>query len=171
MNSLEQKFYEISPYDIEKAVKLIGRDWMLITVADGDSANVMTASWGCMGVLWNKPVATVFIRPQRYTFSLTEKSDRLSLAFFDESFRDVLSFCGSHSGRDCNKIDATGLSISQVDGVPAVAEASLILICRKLYADDLKPECFIDRELLDNYKKQDYHRAYILEIEKALIKK
>ncbi len=34
--------------------------------------NTMTASWGGLGVLWNKPMATIYVRPQRYTFQFLE---------------------------------------------------------------------------------------------------
>ena len=48
--------------------KLIGKDWMLITAGDKEKFNTMTASWGGVGIMWGKPVATAYIRPQRYTF-------------------------------------------------------------------------------------------------------
>ena len=51
-------FHEILPSDIENAIKLIGDDWMLITAANGENVNTMTASWGSFGVLWNRPVCT-----------------------------------------------------------------------------------------------------------------
>ena len=46
---------------------LIGKQWMLVTAGPADEFNTMTASWGGIGWLWNKPVAFVFIRPERYT--------------------------------------------------------------------------------------------------------
>ena len=163
-------FREVSPYETENALKLIGKDYMLITTPDGDSANAMTASWGCMGVLWNRPVALCFIRPQRYSFGLAEKSDRFSLAFFGSERRDVMALCGSKSGRDTDKIAACGLTLAELDGVPVISDASLLLVCKKLYADDLKENCFIDKALLENYKAGDYHRTYVLEIQKALVR-
>lgn len=170
-NNICEDFSEISPYETENALKLIGKDWMLITARDGDGANAMTASWGCMGVLWNKPVAVGFIRPQRYTFGLAEREERISLAFFGGQRRDALNICGSKSGRDCDKLALAGLSVADCDGVSVIREASMILICRKLYADDLREQCFIDSALLDNYKNGDFHRMYVWEIQKALIKK
>ena len=166
-----QTFFEVSPYEIENALKLIGKDWTLITARDGDKVNAMTASWGCMGVLWNKPVAVVFIRPQRHTFGLVEREERISLAFLDGDRRDALSLCGSKSGRDCDKLALAGLNTQEYDGVPVISEARLVLMGKKLYSDDLKKERFIDGALLDNYKNGDYHRMYVLEIEKALIRK
>ena len=164
-------YVEISPYELDNALKLIGKDWMLITVQDGEGANAMTASWGCMGVLWNKPVAVCFIRPQRYTYGLAENEERMSLAFFGEGYREALSLCGSKSGRDCDKLSLSGLTVSDVDGVPVIDQASTVIIGKKLYADDLKEDNFIEKAMLDNYKNKDFHRIYVLEIQKVLIKK
>ena len=164
-------YVEISPYELDNALKLIGKDWMLITVQDGEGANAMTASWGCMGVLWNKPVAVCFIRPQRYTYGLAENEDRMSLAFFGEGYRDALSLCGSKSGRDCDKLSLAGLTVSDVYGVPVIDQASTVIIGKKLYADDLKEDNFVDKAMLDNYKSKDFHRIYVLEIQKVLSKK
>lgn len=170
MNKLE-RFKEISPYELDNALKLIGKDWMLITARDGEKVNAMTASWGCLGVLWNRPIAVCFIRPQRHTFGLAEEQDRLSLAFFGQNRRDALSLCGTKSGRDCDKISEAGFTTSDADGVPVINEAQILVIGRKLYADYIKEDCFIDNKMLDFYKEKDFHKAYVLEIEKVLVKK
>ena len=34
--------------------KMIGDEWMLITAEKAGKVNTMTASWGGMGILWNK---------------------------------------------------------------------------------------------------------------------
>ena len=170
MNKLEQ-FKEISPYELDNTLKLIGKDWMLITARDGEKVNAMTASWGCLGVLWNRPIAVCFIRPQRHTFGLAEEQDRLSLAFFGQNRRDALSLCGTKSGRDCDKISEAGFTTSDADGVPVINEAQILVIGRKLYADYIKEDCFIDNKMLDFYKEKDFHKAYVLEIEKILVKK
>ena len=164
------EFRRAGTESIENAIKLIGKDWMLITVKDGDGANAMTASWGCLGELWHKPVAVCFVRPQRYTFGLTEEQDRFSLAFFDEEYREALRICGTKSGRDCDKLALSGLSCSEIDGVSVINEAKMVLICRKLYADYLREESFLDKSVLDNYKLKDYHRVYVAEIEQVLVK-
>lgn len=169
-------FRLISPEELENVFRLIGKDWMLITAAgkgqDGnDTVNTMTASWGGMGVLWNKPVAFCFIRPQRYTFTLTEQSERFSLSFLPEAYRGALRLCGSKSGRDTDKFAAAGLTSAFADGVPYVGEARLVLICRKLYTDVLKKDHFLDATLLSNYKDDDFHHVYAMEIESAYIKK
>ena len=96
-------FVEIEASNLENAIKLIGTDWMLITAADKEKVNTMTASWGCLGVLWNKNVCVAFVRPQRYTYEFIEKADTVSFSFFDEEYRDALRYCGSHSGRGFDK--------------------------------------------------------------------
>ena len=163
-------FREITPYETENALKLIGKDWMLITAKDNDKANAMTASWGCLGVLWNKPVAVCFIRPQRYTFELVQKEERISLAFLDDTYKSALNLCGTRSGRECDKLALAGLTVSDVDGVPVINEARLALVCRKLYVDSLNESSFLDSSLKSFYKDGDYHAFYVLEIEKTLIK-
>ena len=157
----------ISPYELENACKLIGKDWMLVCAGD----NAMTASWGGMGILWNKPVSFVFIRPQRHTYQMTEANDRLTLAFFDESYRDALRYFGTKSGRDGDKFAATGLTRAYTEsGTLYPAEARLVLTCRKLYTDMLHKEAFLDPALLGNYPADDFHRMYVCEIEEAWIK-
>ena len=166
------EFVSIDTACIDGVFDRIGKQWMLISAMDGEHTNTMTASWGCLGVLWNKPVAVCFIRPQRYTYTLTEKAERLSLAFLGEKYRAALTYCGRNSGRDGDKFAATGLHCVMTEsGVPYPAEADLVLICRKLYADDIKKASFIDTDMLKHYEANDFHRVYICEIEQALAKK
>lgn len=168
-------FQTIAPENLENVCRLIGKDWMLITAAGKDrsgknATNTMTASWGGMGILWNKPVAFCFIRPQRYTLELLEQSDRFSLSFLSEKYRPALRLCGTKSGRDTDKFAEAGLTPRWETGTPYVGEARLVLLCRKLYADDLKECAFIDKSLLANYENKDFHRVYVAEIEQAYIK-
>ena len=129
----------------------------------------MTASWGCMGVLWNHPVGVCFIRPQRHTYGLAEQNERFSLCFLGKGHRSALGLCGRESGRDGDKLARAGLTATETDGVPVVGESELILVCRKLYADDLREDSFIDRSLLGHYAQKDYHRMYICQIEHAYL--
>ena len=150
----------------------IGKEWMLISAADGERVNSMTASWGCLGVLWNKQVAICYIRPQRYTFELTERADRLSLAFFDEDYKKALAYMGSHSGRDGDKYAATGLHMTvDENGTPFPAEARVVLVCRQLYKGRLQESDFLDTSIIDaHYPNKDFHQMYICEIERVLIR-
>jgi len=166
-------FRLISPEEFEKSpFRLIGKEWLLITTPDGtkaSGANAMTASWGNMGILWNKPIATVFVRPQRYTFSLCESTDRFSISVLPDGLRDALKVCGTKSGKDLDKLADSSLSCVDIDGVKVIEQSKIAMICKKLYADDLKKECFADKDQLKHYPTDDFHRFYVLEIEKILI--
>ena len=161
-------WHTVTPYELGNACKMIGRDWMLVCAGD----NAMTASWGGMGILWNKPVAFVFIRPQRHTYTMTEANDRMALAFFDEQYRDALKYFGTKSGRDGDKFAATGLARAYhpEKGVLYPAQADTVLFCRKLYIDDLKKDGFLDGALLSNYPEDDFHRMYVCEVEEVWVK-
>lgn len=148
----------------------IGNGWMLITAEKDGKVNTMTASWGGFGFLWGKRVAFVFIRPQRYTYEFTESSEYMTLSFFNESEKKALGYLGTHSGRDEDKIEKSGLHLCRVDGRAAFVEARAVALCRKLYSDMLKEECFIDGSLLSNYEKKDFHRVYVVEVESVYTK-
>ena len=166
-------FREIDVKELQdNVVKLIGSDWMLITAGDAEKQNTMTASWGGLGYVWNYPVAYVVIRPQRYTYEFTEREERMTLSFFTEEWRKALAYCGSHSGRDGDKFAEAGISVSFTEsGTPAIAEARLVMECKKIYVDMLKEENFLDKEIIEKwYPASDYHRVYMLKIEHVYIK-
>ena len=112
-------FKTIKPEELsENAFSTIGKDWMLITAEVDGKVNTMTASWGGLGVMWNKDVAYIFIRPQRYTKEFVDGSSHLSLSVLKEGFRKELTYLGTVSGRDEAKIEKAGLTICHEDGVP-----------------------------------------------------
>ena len=155
--------------DSENPFKLIGSDWMLITAKKGDKTNMMTASWGGVGILWNKPVATIYVRPQRYTKEFIDNEEYFSLCVLPEEYRQILNYCGTKSGRDEDKIAETKLTIDESEKAPIFKESRLVLICKKLYAQDLTEQSFIDKSLVEkNYQAKDFHTMYIAEIEKIL---
>lgn len=153
----------------ENVFSLIGDQWMLITAGDGERCNTMTAGWGGLGVLWNKNVAAVFIRPQRYTYEFIEKSRDFTLSFFAEAYRPKLKLCGSKSGREIDKVRECGFTLKTApEGAPYFAEARLVLVCKKLYYSDLDPAHFLDPSIGEYYAQRDYHRMFIGEITEAL---
>lgn len=147
----------------ENAFEMIGKDWLLITAEKDGKVNTMTASWGGVGVLWNKKVAYIFIRPQRYTKEFVDFSDRLSVCVLPNSYRKELAYLGNVSGKDEDKISNANLKVQKYEDVPYFDEARLTLICRKLYAQDLKEECFIEKDIIDKwYPEKDYHTMYVV---------
>ncbi|GAA0085828.1 flavin reductase [Clostridium sp. MB05] len=163
---------EIRPEDLnESAFQLIGNDWMLITAEKEGKVNTMTASWGSFGIMWGKNVVSIVLRPQRFTKEFIDASSTFSLTFFDNSFRKDLNYLGTVSGRDEDKLSKTNLTVSYLEDTPYFEEAKLTIICKKLYAQNLEPECFIEKELDKKwYPQKDYHTLYIAEVEKIFIK-
>ena len=162
------KQIEINEFS-ENPFKLIGSDWMLITAKKGEKTNMMTASWGGVGILWNKPVATIYVRPQRYTKEFIDNEEYFSLCVLPEEYRQILNYCGTKSGRDEDKIAETKLTVDESEKAPIFKESRLVLICKKLYAQDLTEQSFIDKSLVEkNYQAKDFHTMYIAEIEKIL---
>ena len=94
-----------------------------------------------------------------------------TLSFFKEDYRKALNLCGSKSGRDCDKDKEAGLTPYYTDGTTAYKEADLIFVCRKLYAQEMKPECFtVDGPDEKWYPGKDYHTMYMGEIVKVLVR-
>lgn len=165
-------FKEITTEEfVHSPFKILDKDWMLVTAAKEEKVNTMTASWGGFGVLWNKNVAFVFIRPQRYTKEFVDHSDTLTLTFYSKEYKKQLGYMGRVSGRDVDKIKESGLTLARTeDGTPYFTEAKIIIKGRKLYAQELKPECFLVKDLNEkNYPEQDYHTMYVVEVEKILV--
>lgn len=173
---------EIAPEQLnENPFSLIGKDWMLITAEQDSRVNMMTASWGSLGVLWGKNVATIHIRQSRFTKGFVDGGDVFSLCVFGEEYRKQLAYCGKASGRDEDKVAACGFAVEhaqvECDGqkfsVPYFKEARLVLICKKLYAQEMKADCFtkfganIPKEI---YADNDWHTSYVAEIVTALEK-
>lgn len=176
------EFRKIQPEELSgNPFRLIGDDWMLVTSANpgdglegGRDYNTMTASWGGMGILWGGPVAFVFIRPQRHTYGFTEENARMTLSFFGEEYRAALNFCGSKSGRDYDKAKECGLTpVSDSDAHGRAVwfdEAKLVLKVRKLYAEPLKADAFLDPDARAVYPRDDFHKVYVCAIEEVLVR-
>ena len=151
----------------------IGKRWMLLAVRNGDKLNAMTASWGGIGIMWGVPAAFVFVRPQRYTYEMLEKTDMFTASFYPEEMRPALNFCGTRSGRGFDKISAAGLTpVYGEDGYAYFEQAEKVLCLRKLYVQHLDIACAIDTEIfMKNYPNHDYHHMYVAKIEDYLIRK
>ncbi|MDD2434558.1 MAG: flavin reductase family protein [Bacilli bacterium] len=163
---------EIKVSELEKfnPFTKIEKEWALVTAGTLDKCNTMTANWITLGYLWRKNVAFVYVRPQRYTFEFTEKNDYITLSFFGEEYRKVLTYCGTKSGRNEDKIKKSNLTPVQLGGGIGFEEAKLVLVGRKIYTDWIKEDNFIDKQVIPAcYPQHDFHKFYIIDIEKVFI--
>lgn len=163
--SLEENFFH-----------LMGKEWTLVTAGTKDHFNMLTTSWGSMGVLWNKPVAVVFIRENRYTREFIETNKYMTLSFYgtDRVSRQLLNVCGTKSGRDCNKVEETGLTPMETDnGAITFAQARLTLEGRKIFSVPIEECNFIDRATYEKWYNDnpggEKHYAYFVEVTNAYI--
>lgn len=170
MKKIDINELNINPYT------RIANEWMLITAGTKlDKYNTMTASWGQLGSLWGhgggKPTAVIYIRPTRYTKQFVDNNDYFSLSFFDEEYKKDLSYLGTVSGKDEDKVSKTKLTLIENDKAVYFNQANLVLICKKLYKQELKEECFIDKNVMnDSYPLKDFHTMYVGEIVEVLVK-
>ena len=167
-----QNFREISASDLKQnCFDMINKDWMLITAEKEGKANTMTASWGGFGELFYKNISILFVRPQRYTREFLDSQKAYSLCFFDESYREKLTYCGRVSGRQEDKIANCNFTVLHEEGIPYFAEAKTVLLCKALVCHQLSAADLLDPALQsEHYSANDYHYVYYGEIVKVLQK-
>lgn len=125
-------------------------DWALVTAGQKDCFNSMTISWGSMGTIWNRPIITVYVRPDRYTWQFLNQSDIFTVSFFPEQYRQALTVMGRTSGRDCNKVQLAGLTPVEAGGSMSFREAEQTYVCKKIYMNQL------NRDAVPEFAKQIY---------------
>lgn len=164
--------HTFQPFPIEvlefNPFEKIGKEWALVSAGSKKEANAMTVSWGGVGVLWGKNVVFVFIRDSRYTKEFIDNGDFFSVSFLDKNYKDALSYCGSHSGRNEDKIANAGLSWDYKHSIPFIDEGNLVLLCEKLSATKITDDSFISPDIKKWYADGDMHTMYIGEIIEVL---
>ena len=167
MKEINYKEMQFNPFN------LIGNDWMLVTAGDEQSGcNTMTVSWGHLGCLWghNDPTAVIYIRQSRFTKQFVDAEPFFTLSVMDSSFKKQMAYLGSTSGRDEDKIAKAGLTPVFADNSVYFKEAKMVLVCKKMYAQELSKDGFCYQETLDQcYPQGDFHTMYVGKIEKILI--
>lgn len=152
-------------------IKMISQDWMLVTAGNKEKFNTMTANWGGIGYLYNKPIAICFINPARYTYQFMETSDTYTLTFYTEAYREALDYCGKVSGKDTDKVRNSGLTpVITPDGSIAFKQAWLIIECKKLVSQSLSPDSINDATEKAKRASQPMHKMYIGEIINVWVK-
>ena len=144
---------------------LFDKKWALVTAGDISDFNTMTISWGGMGTLWGKPVATVYVKPVRYTHEFMENNDYFTISFFEEEYRKALELLGSKSGRDCDKVMESRLTPVRIgENIVGYVQAFRTLVCRKIYSQELDVNAMPEAVREAYYTKEAPHTMYIGEI-------
>ena len=124
------------------------KKWALLTAGNVEDFNTMTISWGGLGTIWNKPVATVYVRTSRLTHKYMSENEYFTVSFYPEEMRKILGVMGSKSGRDIDKMHYDGMTAESVGESVTFAEAEVTLICRKLFCQQLETQ-HIPQDIVD----------------------
>ncbi len=144
------------------------KKWALLTAGNKESFNTMTVSWGGMGTIWGKPVATVYVRTSRYTHEFMDREDYFTVSFFPEEYKKILGVLGSKSGRDMDKMKDSGLTAKELSRSMTFEESEVTLVCRKLFMQRLEPSNILDPDSAKFYKGDAPHDMYIGEVVEIL---
>ena len=150
-------------------------DYCIVTAGNKEKCNPMLVTWGGFGVMWRKPVVSIYIRQSRFTKTILDAQDYFTLSFPPVSCKPKESYMGSHSGRDGDKFEGSGLNPYAIgDEAVGLEEADLILVCRKIYTHEMKEEFYTDKETYERWNSGrqagNNHSIYMGEIVKVLKK-
>ena len=166
------KLHPVDPRELSpEMLRAFGTRNALLTAGDRESRNTMTIGWCQAGRLWNLPVCTVYVRPERYTYQFMEDRDYFTVSVLPAGAKQTMALCGSRSGRDLDKVKECGLTVRFGAGdAPFFEEAEAVLVCRKLYVQDMDPAGVVagQERILPYYgEKGGWHRIYTGEILEA----
>lgn len=99
-----------------------------LSAGNGAEINTMTISWGFIGAFCNKEILIVPVRKSRYTKEFIDKFGCFSVSI-PNGFEKELAFCGSHSGRTCDKFKEAGLKIEECKSIDSIVVGG----CEKYY--------------------------------------
>ncbi|BES61933.1 DUF4468 domain-containing protein [Dysgonomonas capnocytophagoides] len=163
-------FRQISADKIPGNIVKLLNNWTLITSGTAEKTNVMTASWGGLGVFWEKPVAFCFLNPSRYSVQTMDQGETYTISFYTEAYKDAMLYCGNNSGRNTDKITGSGLTpIKTPSGATAFAEAWMIFECKKIIAQQISPDA-VKTQVPAEWSKNGYHKMYVGEILNVWVK-
>ena len=140
------------------------KKWALLTAGELGKFNTMTVSWGSLGTIWNKSVATVYVRVSRYTHEFMDNNDYFTVSFYPEVQRKTLGVLGSKSGREMDKINGSGLTPVTAGKSVSFNEAEITLVCRKLFRQRVELSNIPEEIVKACYGSGDPHDMYIGEV-------
>jgi flavin reductase (DIM6/NTAB) family NADH-FMN oxidoreductase RutF len=108
----------------------------------------------------------VLVRPSRYTYQCLEATNDFTVNVPTQEMAEIVSFCGTVSGRDHDKFAEKNLTAAPGRKVksPTIAECVIHYECQVVHKNDVIP-AQLDRAIqVGAYPAGDYHRLYYGEI-------
>jgi flavin reductase (DIM6/NTAB) family NADH-FMN oxidoreductase RutF len=174
----DELFTSISHEEItDNVFKLVGKDYTVITAGNPSHYNSMIASWGGLGILFDRPATWCFLRSSRYTLELMRREQTYTMSYFDEVYRADIMLFGRKSGRDTDKMKESKLSSVQTPaGNMTYREARLVIECKLVEVTTVSPDDFLTEEgrkfIIDAHAEtNDYHKTVIGEITAVWLRK
>ena len=164
---VNQKLWtKISPFQIQaNNPHLFDGDLMALASGKIKENKAVAVSWGSLGMLWGKPVVTVYIEKNRKTHEFMKNNEYFTVTAFPDYFQKMLVNIGSQTIENEEKIKNLGFKLGFTElGHPAFFEqGKLVIECKKVYESPFKTEGF--GELADMmYENRELHTIYIGEI-------
>ena len=151
-----------------KIVQAMNPGILATTKANG-KVNTMTIGWGTLGIEWGRPIFTLYVRESRYTKQMLEANGEFTINVpLDTCDKKILSYCGTKSSRNTDKIADLNLTLEQPTtiSVPGIKELPLTLECKVLYKQDQGPDTMDPEVHKRSYPpffpdgRSDYHTVY-----------
>lgn len=137
------------------------------TTKVNNKVNTMTIAWGGINIVWNKPLFVAYVRFSRDSYGMVEESNEFTISVpLDKDMRKELSFCGTKSGRDVDKIKEMNMKTSpgRVLETPVLTDCELHYECKVIYKLPME-HGLIPKDIKNRYYKNDeYHMIYYGEI-------
>ena len=114
----------------------------ILSAGDKNHYNSMAIEWGSIGVSWKKPIFTVYVKDERYTYEFMQKSEYFTVSIINKKlFKKFANIYGTKSGRDINKEKEAGTHIQFLDdGGITFEEAEEVYVCKMLAKAFIKDE-------------------------------
>ena len=169
---------EVNPFDYAGQICKALPGGILLTTRRGEEVNTMTIGWGTMGVDWSLPIFIAYVRESRYTKQLLEENGEFTINVpLGDCDKKILSYCGTKSGRDTDKIADLGLHLEEGEtiSVPGIKELPLTLECKVIYTQDQDPNAILPEIQARSYPpffpdgRGDYHTAFYGQILNAYV--
>lgn len=134
--------------------------------------NVFTVAW-CGTVCTKPPMLTISVRPERLSYEYIKDSMEFAVNLPTKDMTKKVDFCGVKSGRDINKIEAAGFSLSPSEKIncPIIEDCPISLECKvknitPLGSHDLFlaeiVKIHVDENLVDKHGKIHFENADLI---------
>ena len=161
------KYEDLKYNELSKEMLDQVRKGAFMTTKVDDKVNTMTIGWGGIGIVWYKEVFIAYVRYSRDTYDMVENGQEFTISVpLDKDMKSELSYCGTKSGRDTDKIKDCNLTLvpgRKID-TPVIGDCELHYECKVIYKQAMEPGMIPEDVKERFYRNNNYHVIYYGEI-------